>query len=368
MSSPTAASQSSAEPGAARARTTARRFVVEAWRGTGVESRHEVWCAFVPGLERGASTVPLAALPAPFMRSAAKPFQLLPLLLAGGAERFALDDADVAVMCASHDGTDLHAQRVAAILKRMGLGPAALGCGIHRPYFLEKLPAESPERWRVFDALHNNCSGNHAGMLGLALLHGVDPARYLDPGSRSQQLASSVVAALSGVEPVLATDDCSAPCYAMPLDAMAEAYRFLAHPSAVRQLPAARRARFATLGDLDRVEQALERISSAMASEPAWLSGDTTGATRFARALPGQIVAKHGAEGVLCVAHRGRNAALAFKVADGNSRALMPALLAAVDLVGWLSPTLRNALADLVEPPLVGRVGQRVGQLRVVPA
>jgi len=46
----------------------------------------------------------------------------------------------------------------------------------------------------------------------------------------------------------------------------------------------------------------------------------------------------------------------------------MPALLAAVDLVGWLSPTLRNALADLVEPPLVGRVGQRVGQLRVVPA
>lgn len=341
--------------------------MVEAWRGTSVESRHEVWCAFVPGEENSAGDVLPVTLPAPFLRSAAKPFQLLPLLAAGGAERFALDNADLAVMCASHDGTDMHAQRVAAILMRMGLTPAALRCGVHRPYFLERLPAESPERLRVFDALHNNCSGNHAGMLGLALLHGVAPEGYLDPASRSQQFAHAAVAALCGEDPVLATDDCSAPCYAMPLSAMAQAYRFLAAPSAVRQLPPARRALVETLGSLERVEHSLERISEAMAGEPAWLSGDTTGATRFARALPGEIVAKHGAEGVLCVAHRGRATALAFKVADGNSRALMPALVAAAGLLGWLTPAIRTALADLAEPPLVGRRGQRVGQLRVAP-
>lgn len=342
--------------------------MVEAWRGACVESRHEVWCAIVPGLAAGAGDVPVTALPAPFLRSAAKPFQLLPLLVAGGAERFGLDSADLAVMCASHDGTDLHAHRVTAILARMGLTPARLACGVHRPYFLERLPAESPERLRVFDALHNNCSGNHAGMLGLALVHGAAPESYLDPASRGQQFAHAAVAALSGAEPVLATDDCSAPCYAVPLSAMAEAYRFLAQPSAVRGLPPARRVRLETLGPLAQVEQALERISDAMAREPAWLSGDTTGATRFARALPGQIVAKHGAEGVLCVAHRGHGTALAFKVADGNSRALLPALLAAAGPLGWLSPAIEDALADLAEPALIGRVGQHVGFLRVAPA
>ena len=118
-------------------------------------------------------------------------------------------------------------------------------------------------------------------------------------------------------------------------------------------------------GDMGRVEAALGRIAAAMAQEPEWVSGTTSGATRLARTLPGTIVAKYGAEGVLCVAHLERGMAVALKVADGNSRALMPALLAVAADLAWLGPDAATALRDLAEPILRGRVGQVVGALRV---
>ncbi len=299
------------------------------------------------------------------MRSTAKPFQLLPLVVDGGVERFDLSAADLAVMAASHDGTDAHAARVAAILARMGLDQSVLRCGMHRPYFLETLPPEHGERQRIFGPLHNNCSGNHAALLGLGLLHGVEPPRYLDPTGAGQMRAHAAVEAMCGVRPSLAVDDCAAPCYGVPLAAMAHGYLQLARPQSVHDLAPRQRGRLAEVGAIDAVTRALERIASAMAREPEWVSGATSGATRLARAIPDQIVAKYGAEGVLCVAHRGRGQAIALKVEDGNARALMPALLFIARELGWLSTAAESALADLADPILLGRVGQVIGRLRV---
>jgi L-asparaginase II len=289
----------------------------------------------------------------------------LPLLLAGGRERLALEPADLAVMAASHEGTDLHAARVAAILARAGFSAADLRCGIHRPYYLDDLPLDSGEQRREFGPLHNNCSGNHAAMLALARLHGVEPERYLDAAAPHQEIIHGVVAALSGAEPHIAVDDCGAPCYALPLVAMAEAYRFLADPEAVFALPAARRERLAAAGALEAVAAGLELVAAAMAREPEWVSGPATEATRLARLAPGEIVAKYGAEGILCVAHRASGSALALKVADGDARALMPASLPLQADLGWLPPAVLVLLSDIVEPRLVGLRGRIVGRLRL---
>jgi L-asparaginase II len=343
---------------------SAHRLVVEAWRGDRVESRHEVWCAAVPGM-RSPWQSDLARLPSPFIRSAAKPFQLLPLLISGGADRFDLQPADLAVMAASHDGTDAHASRVDAILRRMGFGPEELRCGEHRPYYLDDLPPSSPEHHRSFGPLHNNCSGNHAALLGLTQVDGIDPGSYLDPESAGNQRVLALVRALSGVEPYVATDDCGSPCYAMPLAAMAEAYRFLARPEAVHELSPERRRQLEPVGDLDRVEQELRRIADAMAHQPQWVSGERTESTRLARLAPGEIVTKHGAEGILCVAHRALDAAMALKVADGAGRALMPALVRLQSAVGWLTPEQMARLADVAAPVRRSRSGQVVGMMRV---
>lgn len=347
--------------------TNAHRLTVEAWRGDHVESRHEVWCAAAPGVA-SSWAADAALLPVTFMRSAAKPFQLVPLVAAGGAERFALDDADLAIMAASHDGTDAHAARVAAILARIGLGPETLRCGVHRPYFLEGQAPDSPERLRVFGPLHNNCSGNHAAMLALGLLHGVDPEHYLDPRTPSQQRVHGLMRGLSGVEPDVVSDNCAAPCYGMPLASMAETYGFLARPKSVHELRGARRAQLERLGDLDRIAMALDRIGAAMASQPEWVSGPASGATRLARLAPGELVVKYGAEGVLCVAHRGCGAALALKVTDGAARALLPALMPLVGELGWWPGSALARLQDVAEPVLRGCLGQTVGRLRAAPA
>lgn len=342
-----------------------RRFWVEAWRGDRVESRHEIACAaFDVDVDVGSR---VADDPYAYWRSAAKPFQLLPLVVAGGCERFDLDAADLAVMSASHDGTEAHAARVEAILGRFGLGAGDLRCGTHRPYFLESLPAEDPRRLKLYSPLHNNCSGNHAAMLALARLCGVEAARYLETDSRGQTRIAAAVEALCGVPPHVATDDCGAPCYGMPLSHMAQAYRFLARPDAVEELPAERRRLLQEWAPLERVVAALERIAAALAREPAWVSGESTAWTRLARAFMGELVLKTGAEGVLCVAHRRRRAALAFKVRDGHSRVLVPALVHVLDEVGWLPVEASASLRDLAEPVLHGRLGQVVGRLRVVP-
>jgi L-asparaginase II len=299
------------------------------------------------------------------MRSAAKPFQLLPLLLAGGIERYGLEPADLAIMAGSHDGTDAHAARAESILRRMGLEATALRCGVQRPYYLEDLALGSAEQRREFGPLHNNCSGNHAAMLGLALAHGVPLGRYLDPSTEGQRRVHALLQALAGVEPYIGIDDCGAPSYALPLAAMAEAYLFLAKPALLAELGAERRAALGRVGETGRIVAALESIAAAMACEPQWVSGEGTDATRLAALVPGEIIAKHGAEGVLCVAHRGRGAALALKVADGDGRALMPALLRLQVELGWMREEELTPLIDVLEPPRLGRSGQVVGRLRV---
>ena len=330
---------------------------VEAWRGDHVESRHEVRWARVPPALGSDDTCTT------FLRSAAKPFQLLPFLLADGSMGF--DAADLAVMAGSHDGTDAHAARVTGILQRLGLNESDLRCGVHRPYFLETLPARSPERLRTFGPLHNNCSGNHAAMLGLARLHGLAAEQYLDPQSSSQRAIHAVVEALCGAIPALAEDSCAAPCYALPLARMAEGYALLARPAGILALPLERRRALERLASLDAMIDAMTRIAAAMARQPEWVTGERSGYTCVVRALGGDAVLKHGAEGVLCVAHRVRSEGWALKVVDGNERALVPALLHLAAAEGWLDDTARAALSEWFAPPLLGRVDQVVGRLRV---
>ncbi len=333
---------------------------VEAWRGDHVESRHEIrWARMPAGFAPGDDSCTT------FLRSAAKPFQLLAFLLA--ADSIPFEAADLAVMAGSHDGTDAHASRVAGILQRLGMEESDLRCGVHRPYFLESLPARSPERLRTFGPLHNNCSGNHAAMLGLARLHGLGAEQYLDPQSPSQKAIHAVVGALCGEMPALAEDSCAAPCYALPLARMAEGYAFLAHPAGILALPLERRRALERVASLDAMIDALTRIADAMARQPEWVTGEGSGYTCVVRALGGEAVLKHGAEGVLCVAHRSKREGWALKVMDGNERALVPALLHLAAGEGWLDPTSRAALSEWFAPPLLGRVDQVVGRLRIAP-
>src|SRR5439155_5440344 len=128
--------------GARVARLTMRLEVdVVLRRGPIAESRHRVTVAVCgaggsgtgPSAPGGADPAAAGgpADPVTTFRSAAKPFQLLPLVERGHAERWGWSDEQLAVMCASHTGSAYHAGLVRGVLERIGCTERDLVCGYH---------------------------------------------------------------------------------------------------------------------------------------------------------------------------------------------------------------------------------------------
>src|SRR5437870_13721706 len=91
---------------------------IESWRGAFVESRHRVHIAVVDAAGR---LVARAGDPdlVTFWRSAAKPFQALPLVVDGAADRFGLGSEELAIACASHSSEPRQVELVRAFLKKV---------------------------------------------------------------------------------------------------------------------------------------------------------------------------------------------------------------------------------------------------------
>ena len=290
---------------------------------------------------------------ATFLRSAAKPFQILPLLLAGGAERFSLDDADLALICASHSGGEEHVARAAALLAKGGFTAGDLLCGAHPPFGREE--ARRLRRQGIAPTpLHNNCSGKHAGML-LACRHlGLAKEDYVSPDHPLQRLILARVAQATGVpaEQIgLGVDGCSVPAFRLSVVAAARGYAALADPAAAG-LPA-------------DVAAAIRRAVAAMAARPEMIAGPGRFTTRLIATTGGRVVGKEGAEGFYGVAVRGPVAlGIALKVADGGERCRDGAVLDLLRQMGSLAGAELADLADFYRPVLRNLRDLAVGEVR----
>ncbi len=214
-----------------------------------------------------------------FLRSAAKPLQAIALVERGGLERFGLTDRELALICASHAGQDIHVAAVGGILAKIGCSQADIHAG---------------------SGLRDNCSGKHSGMLALCRFMNFSIAGYRHPRHPVQILIKQTVAQMCGMRPPqirIAVDGCGAPIFAMPLRNMALAYARLASPDA---LPPERRA-------------ACRRIARAMMAHPEMVGG-----LDLRKICPGKVVAKSGASGVYCAGILGEGLGFATKVDDGS--------------------------------------------------
>lgn len=292
-------------------------------------------------------------------RSATKPLQALPFLERGLDRQFGTTDAEIAVMCASHDGTEAHTSCVRGLLKKAGLHEGQLGCGPHAPFdpatrHAMLLLGQKPMR------VHNNCSGKHAGFLCLAKDCGDSLGNYLDTRSRCQQEIAAAVGAMAGenVLPERGVDGCGAPTFVLPLQSLARAFSRLANPAG---LPPVRAA-------------ACERILEAVRKEPQMLAGQKRLCTALLRATPKIRFAKNGAEGVYAVALEKDPArvrcpeaiGIAVKVDDGADRGYESTI---VDLLAWLGAfagPVPAALQDYWQPKVMNTREQQVGEVRCV--
>ena len=318
---------------------------VEVWRGGVVESVHEVSVAAVDAAGRLRARAGDPARIA-FARSAVKPVQAMPVVEDGVAARFAFDDRELALCCASHSGEPNHVSAAESMLRKIGVEEDALACGPHAPFHSTSARAliqagTLPRR------VHNNCSGKHAGMLALCRFHDWPVEGYHTAGHPAQQRMLAEIGRWAEVDEetvATAVDGCGVVTFALALEGMAFAFA---------KLGAACR----------RGENGPTRLLGAMAAYPEYVGGTGRLCTELARAVQGRIIAKTGAEGVYCATVPGAELGIALKVEDGATRASEPALIHVLSELGVLSADERESLAQFAEPGVKNTRGEVVGRI-----
>ncbi|HEV2955221.1 MAG TPA: asparaginase [Xanthobacteraceae bacterium] len=322
--------------------------LVEVLRGPLVESVHRGAVCVVDA--DGATVLALGDVAAPvFPRSAVKALQALPLVESGAADRYGLGDEELAIACGSHGGEPAHVAVVERMLTHAGLDVAALECGAHRPS--HSASAEALVRaGRAPSALHNNCSGKHAGFLCLARHLGVDHRGYVAPSHPVQLAVKSAIADLAGValaQDRCAIDGCSVPTWAMPLSNLAHAF---ARFGAGQGLGAARAA-------------AAVRLRAACARKPFFVAGTGRFATVAMERLGARAFVKGGAEGVFCGALPDQGLGIALKCDDGAGRAAEAVMAAVMIRLMPLDPGECAMLERFARPAMTNWNGVEVGRL-----
>lgn len=269
-----------------------------------------------------------------FPRSATKPFQALAMVRAG----LSLPPEQLALVCASHSGQEVHQQTVRKILASVGLDESAL---LNIPAYSIHVPSahESIRSGIGKTSLQMDCSGKHSGMLATCVINGWPTANYLDPDHPLQVAITETITDVTGAVPVaIGTDGCGAPAHVVPLHHLAKAMRALA------------------VGDAG-AEGRL--IFDAMEKYPHMVAGDDRHVTAIASAVPG-LAAKDGAESIY-VAAMSDGRAVALKLSDGSGRGIATVLLAALRRLGIDVSDVPPSVAEVV----LGH-GKPVGGVRAV--
>ena len=328
--------------------TSAGPIVVEIRRGHAVESTHHVHAvvASATGTEQAWGNADRPTMP----RSAIKSIQLLPMLAMGAGDHFGVTDDEIALSAASHSAEPTHTQAVAAWLERIGMAVDDLECGPSDP--MNSDAARELHRNQVTPtALHNCCSGKHAGFLTLARYLEEDAnfalPGYIDPNHGVQKHVRDAQALMTDTDlgeqtPVI--DGCGIPVYEFPLASLAMAMARLVTPES---LPAV-------------FKTAAARVVAALPSRSFLVSGTGRADAVLTGFATEPLILKGGAEGVSMGALPERGLGFALKCEDGSARGVDEAVGAVLHQLGALAGRVS------VVTPLRNRAGVEVGSATVI--
>lgn len=337
------------------------------------------------------------------VRSAIKPYQSLAVLETGAFEKYAFDDADLALMCSSHSSEDSHVARARAMLRRIQSTPEGqdlmdddLACGGH-----ESLSPAVNRSWveRRYHprGIDNNCSGKHVGMMAAAFAMGQSSKGYEEADHPLQQNVMRVVQREAGLDETVhwGVDGCNLPTPAMQVRCLAKLYAKLTRSTEDQ------------VSDASEAQSHLKRVYTAMSTHPEQVSG----VGRFDYTLacasgyrpaspstdiaptPASLVGKLGADGIFAIAVPAGHAAtgipsdqafgVAVKVEDGNEVALYVAVVEVLRQIGMPLPasasgaeiealrpngetaeqSTASTLEDFARPVRLNSIGKEVGRV-----
>jgi L-asparaginase II len=327
--------------------------LAETTRGSEIESIHQGNVAVIDadgGLVAWAGDPRTQA----FFRSSAKVFQAVPLIITGAADAFGFTTEELAMACASHNGTARHQEVVTSMLRKIGLTEGDLLCGASPPL-------DETEQARVTLGLTEptqvscECSGEHAGMLAACRKAGWSTENYVDPDHPLQQLIREIVAAGCGVCPsslAVATDGCSLPTFGAPMEEFAFSYAVVADPAG------------AQWAGQPEWRLALQCLREAMLLHPHLISGEGEIDTVIMQATNGRVLAKLGAEGLLCLSLPDRRLGIAIHDLAGSTRSLGPAAITVLRELEAIDAACADRLSETFCPPIETFTGNPVGLTR----
>ncbi|WP_445501886.1 asparaginase [Microvirga sp. G4-2] len=328
-------------------------FLVEVIRGQLVESRHRGSVSVVDA--EGATVLSIGDVDRRvFPRSAVKALQALPLLERGIADKYNLTDEELALACASHSGEPEHVRVAETMLAKAGRDVGCLECGTHWPMGEAASRALAAEG-KIPNALHNNCSGKHAGFICLACGTGNDPKGYVGANHPVQRMVREALEDVTGACHSMeksGIDGCSIPTYAVRLPSLAFGF-----------------AKFGTgTGLSGGAKAAAERIRKAVAAHPFMVAGTGRFDTRLMEILRERAFVKVGAEGVYCATFPELGYGIALKADDGHTRAAEAMMAGLILRFLPLSDQERAAVEALAQPVFRNWNGIEVGGIRLTPS
>jgi L-asparaginase II len=278
-----------------------------------------------------------------FLRSSAKPFQAIPFIERGGAERFNFTQKELAISCASHETAQIHLDTVKAMQEKIGIHEDDLQCGAHMPgdsAMLRMVIQQGVTPTPNF----NNCSGKHTAMLAHAKMRGLPLENYLDPSHPIQQDILAVLSEMCGIEKEkieLGIDGCSAPNFAIPLANAALGMARLCDPRGLSETRAT----------------ACKKITSAMTTHPEMVGNYGEFDCELMTVGAGKIVTKRGAEGFQIVGlmpgvYGDNGVGIAFKVTDGDASRLNDELVSSARVRPAVALEILSQLKALDEAQL----------------
>ena len=313
------------------------------WRGTVVEARIRGHVAVVD-----ASGDVLSAMGTPnvetTLRSCVKPLQALPFLRLA-ADRLEVDDAEIAIACASHQGEDEHVATVRGLLARAGVPEEALGCG-------PQLPSDEGTARRLLASggapkpIHNNCSGKHAAMLATCSVLGWPLDGYMDPAHPGQQAVTRAMEEMFGVDLDSAPrgiDGCGLVTYGIPLAAIGRGF---AAASA---------------------DPSFMRAQDAMAARPFLVAGTGRFDTALLEVAGARLTAKIGGAAVWVAVARPAGPGIAIKLEAGGGEAIPVVVIAVLQQLGHLPAELPDRLRPFARLTLRNWAGRDVGEIAAEP-
>lgn len=239
-----------------------------------------------------------------YPRSAMKLLQVLPLIMHGGKDAFGFTLAELAIMCGSHNGELEHLSTVRSILSKIGCDEKQLECGAQYP--TGRNDANNLIKNNAAPtALHNNCSGKHAGMLALCKLLGFETKDYIHPDHPVQLIIMDVCAKMYEYpkeKMVTALDGCSAPIYSVPVWNQAIAFKNIALYE----------KQDTSLG------KACKLVIEAISAHPFMVAGSNRYCTDMLQITAPTVIGKTGAEGVFCMSFTKQNIGVCIKIDDGK--------------------------------------------------